>query len=65
MDWVQLFRDVGFPALVALILLLKLDHTINALRDSIEENNKLLRMFLRTEGRYGMREEDKDGGKTP
>lgn len=36
MDWVTVVRDIGFPIVVALILLLKLDHSLNKLRESID-----------------------------
>lgn len=36
MDWVSVVRDIGFPIVVALILLLKLDDSLNRLRESID-----------------------------
>ncbi len=36
MDWVSVVRDIGFPIVVALILLLKLDYSLNKLRESID-----------------------------
>lgn len=37
MDWVSVIKDIGFPIVVALILLLKLDHSLNRLRESIDD----------------------------
>lgn len=36
MDWVSVVRDIGFPIVVALILLIRLDHSLNKLRESID-----------------------------
>ncbi len=36
MDWVSVVKDIGFPIVVALILLLKLDYSLNKLRESID-----------------------------
>lgn len=47
MDWVQVIRDVGFPVVVALLLLLKLDASLNKLRDAVEENTRILRVGFR------------------
>lgn len=42
MDWVQTVRDVGFPIVVALLLLIKLDASLNQLRQSMDELKKVL-----------------------
>lgn len=47
MDWVMVVRDIGFPILVALILLLKLDATLNRLRESVEELTHMIKVQLR------------------
>lgn len=47
MDWVQVIRDVGFPVVVALLLLLKLDASLNRLREAVEENTRILRVGFR------------------
>lgn len=47
MDWVQAIRDVGFPVVVALLLLLKLDASLNRLREAVEENTRILRVGFR------------------
>lgn len=35
-DWVSVVRDIGFPIVVALILLIRLDHSLSKLRESID-----------------------------
>ncbi len=42
MDWVQIVRDIGFPIVVALLLLIKLDASLNQLRQSIDELKEAL-----------------------
>jgi len=44
---VQAIRDVGFPVVVALLLLLKLDASLNRLREAVEENTRILRVGFR------------------
>ena len=36
MDWVSVVQNIGFPIVVALILLMKLDSSLNKLRESID-----------------------------
>lgn len=59
MDWVQAIRDVGFPVVVALLLLLKLDASLNKLREAVEENTRILRVGFRAMN--GHKEEDAYG----
>ena len=47
MDWVQAVRDIGFPIVVSLLLLLKLDASLNRLREAVEENTRILRVGFR------------------
>lgn len=47
MDWVQAIRDIGFPIVVALLLLLRLDASLNRLREAVEENTRILRVGFR------------------
>lgn len=62
MDWVQIVRDIGFPILVALILLLKLDTSLNNLKESVDELTHMLKVHLKSQGFWGKREEDGVGG---
>lgn len=59
MDWVQAIRDVGFPVVVALLLLIKLDASLNRLREAVEENTRILRVGFRMMN--GHKEEDAHG----
>jgi hypothetical protein len=59
MDWVQAIRDIGFPIVVALLLLLKLDASLNDLRKAVEENTRILRAGFRMMN--GHKEEDAHG----
>lgn len=52
MDWVQVVSDIGFPIVVALLLLLKLDASLNRLREAVEENNRILQVGLRVMDEY-------------
>lgn len=62
MDWVQVIKDIGFPILVALILLLKLDASLNNLKESVDELTHMLKVHLKAQGFWGKREEDGVGG---
>lgn len=59
MDWVQAIRDVGFPIVISLLLLLKLDASLNKLREAVEENTRILRVGFRMMN--GHNEEDAHG----
>ncbi|AYJ74692.1 ribonuclease Z [Thermus phage phiKo] len=59
MDWVQAIRDIGFPIVVSLLLLLKLDASLNRLREAVEENTRILRVGFRVMN--GHKEEDVHG----
>lgn len=54
MDWVTAIRDIGFPIVVALILLLKLDHSLNKLRESVDGlREAIIRWEAEREGKKG------------
>lgn len=59
MDLVQAVRDIGFPIVVSLLLLLKLDASLNKLREAVEENTRILRAGFRMMN--GHKEEDAHG----
>ena len=59
MDWMQAIRDIGFPIVVSLLLLLKLDASLNKLREAVEENTRILRIGFRMMN--GQKEEDAHG----
>lgn len=46
MDWVQIIRDIGFPIVVALLLLIKMDNSINQLRRSLDELKDAIREVI-------------------
>lgn len=56
---VQAVRDIGFPIVVSLLLLLKLDASLNRLREAVEENTRILRVGFRVMN--GHKEEDAHG----
>lgn len=62
MDWVQVVKDIGFPVLVALILLLKLDASLNNLKESVDELTHMLKVHLKVQGFWGKWEEDRVKG---
>lgn len=47
MDLVQAIRDIGFPIVISLLLLLRLDASLNRLTEAVEENTRILRAGFR------------------
>lgn len=62
MDWIRLIGDVGFPIVVALILLLRLDSTMHRLKESVDDLTRTMKIYLKLQGLGGRREDDDERG---
>lgn len=61
-DWIKLIGDIGFPIVVALILLLRLDTTMHRLKESVDDLTRTMRIYLKLQGHWGRREDDDGRG---
>lgn len=62
MDWIKLVGDIGFPIVVALILLLRLDTTMHKLKESVDDLTRIMRIYLKLQGHWGRKEDDNERG---
>lgn len=61
-DWIKLIGNVGFPIVVALILLLRLDTTMHRLKESVDDLTRTMKIYLKLQGHWGRREDDDERG---
>lgn len=62
MDWIKFIGDIGFPIVVALILLLRLDTTMHRLKESVDDLTRTMKVYLKLQEHWGRREDDDGRG---